>query len=97
LYVMDKDGSNVRQITNLNDMGGRSTWSPDGTRLAFYRGPAGDRDIFIINVDGTAWNASPTAETISAPVGHQTGTGSCSPHSGMATTKFISFILMAEA
>ena len=34
-------------------MGGRSTWSPDGTRLAFYRGPSGDRDIFVINVDGT--------------------------------------------
>lgn len=53
LYVMDADGSNIRQVTDLNDMGGRSTWSPDGTKLAFYRGPAGDHDIFVINVDGT--------------------------------------------
>lgn len=53
LYVMDSGGSNVRQVTDLNNMGGRSTWSPDGTKLAFYRGPAGDRDIFVINVDGT--------------------------------------------
>lgn len=53
LFVMNSDGSNIRQVTNLNNMGGRSTWSPDGTRLAFYRGPAGDHNIYIINVDGT--------------------------------------------
>ena len=53
LYVMNADGSEINQITDLNNMGGRSTWSPDGTKLAFYRGPAGDRNIFIVNVDGT--------------------------------------------
>lgn len=53
LFVMNADGSNIRQVTDLNNMGGRSTWSPDGTRLAFYRGPFGDRNIYIINVDGT--------------------------------------------
>jgi tol-pal system beta propeller repeat protein TolB len=53
LYVMNADGSNITQLTDLNDMGGRSTWSPDGTKLAFYRGPAGDHNIFVINVDGT--------------------------------------------
>jgi Tol biopolymer transport system component len=53
LYVANADGSNVRQVTDLNNMGGRSTWSPDGTRLAFYRGPFEDRNIYIINIDGT--------------------------------------------
>jgi TolB protein len=53
LYVMNANGSDVRQLTDLNNMGGRSTWSPDGTKLAFYRGPEGDHDIFIINIDGT--------------------------------------------
>ena len=53
LFIMNADGSNIRQVTNLDNMGGRSTWSPDGTKLAFYRGPAGDHDIYIINVDGT--------------------------------------------
>lgn len=53
LYVMDANGSNVRQVTDLNNMGGRSTWAPDGARLAFYRGPFGDRNIFIVNIDGT--------------------------------------------
>ena len=53
LFVMNADGSNVQQVTDLNNMGGRNTWSPDGTKLAFYRGPQGDRDIYVINVDGT--------------------------------------------
>ena len=53
LFVVNADGSNVRQVTNLDFMGGRSTWSPDGTKLAFYRGPAGDHNIYIINMDGT--------------------------------------------
>jgi TolB protein len=53
LYVMNADGSNIEQVTDLNNMGGRSTWSPDGTKLAFYRGPNGEHDIYIINVDGT--------------------------------------------
>jgi Tol biopolymer transport system component len=53
LYVMDRDGSEVRQITDLPDMGGRSTWSPDGRRLAFYAGPPENHNIYVINVDGT--------------------------------------------
>jgi len=53
LFVMNADGSNIRQVTNLDNMGGRNTWSPDGMKLAFYRGPAGDHNIYIINVDGT--------------------------------------------
>lgn len=53
LFVMNSDGTDIRQVTDLDNMGGRSTWSPDGTRLAFYRGPAGDHDIYIINADGT--------------------------------------------
>lgn len=53
LFVMNADGSDVRQVTDLNNMGGRNTWSPDGTKLAFYRGPQGDRNIYVINMDGT--------------------------------------------
>lgn len=53
LFVMNADGANVRQVTDLNDMGGRNTWSPDGKKLAFYRGPFGERNIYVINVDGT--------------------------------------------
>lgn len=51
LYIMNSDGSEITQITDLNNMGGRSTWSPDGTKLAFYRGPSGDRNIFLVDID----------------------------------------------
>ena len=51
LYVMDKDGTEITQITDLNNMGGRSSWSPDGTRIAFYRGPEGDHNIYVVNIN----------------------------------------------
>jgi tol-pal system beta propeller repeat protein TolB len=53
LFVMNSDGTDIRQVTDLDAMGGRSSFSPDGTQLAFYRGPAGDHNIYVINVDGT--------------------------------------------
>ncbi len=53
LFIMNADGSNVQQVTDLNNMGGRNTWSPDGTKLAFYRGEQGNRNIYVINIDGT--------------------------------------------
>lgn len=53
LFVMKADGSNIRQVTDLDNMGGRSAWSPDGTKLAFYRGEFGNRNVYIVNVDGT--------------------------------------------
>jgi len=51
LFIMDADGSNIQQLTDLNNMGGRSTWSPDGKWIAFYRGPQGDHNIYIVNVE----------------------------------------------
>ncbi|GAB1469863.1 hypothetical protein MASR2M66_07400 [Chloroflexota bacterium] len=53
LFVMNADGSNIQQVTNLNNMGGRNTWSLDGTQLAFYRGEKGNHNIYLINVDGS--------------------------------------------
>ena len=53
LFVMNADGTNIRQVTNLDNMGGRSSFSPDGAKLTFYRGPKGDHNIYVINIDGT--------------------------------------------
>lgn len=50
LYIMDKDGTDITQITDLNNMGGRSSWSPDSTKIAFYRGPEGDHNIFVVDI-----------------------------------------------
>jgi dipeptidyl aminopeptidase/acylaminoacyl peptidase len=51
LYLMDKDGTEITQITDLNNMGGRSSWSPDGTKIAFYRGLEGDHNIFVVDIN----------------------------------------------
>jgi TolB protein len=53
LFVANANGKKVDKVTDLNKMGGRSSWSPDGTKLAFYRGPEGDHDIYVINIDGS--------------------------------------------
>jgi TolB protein len=49
LYVMDIDGSNVRQLTS--DAGGLSPrWSPDGKKIAFARGGA----IMVVDAEAAA-------------------------------------------
>jgi TolB protein len=51
IFLMNADGSNVRQLTrNLPNIGGSVDWSPDGRRLLIYAGPQGDRNIFMIDV-----------------------------------------------
>jgi len=51
IFLMNPDGSNVRQLThNLPGIGGSVDWSPDGKSLLIYAGPPGDKNIFLINV-----------------------------------------------
>ena len=64
LFTMHSDGGNVFQVTNLPDMGGRNDWSPDGSKLVFYAGPRTpyyNRNIFIINSNGTGLQQLTTA------------------------------------
>ena len=53
IFVMDADGTNVRQLTTNNDSPVGLAWSPDGKQIAFssFRNP--DREIFVMDVDGT--------------------------------------------
>ncbi len=62
LSVMDADGSNRRQLTQLrrptSSEDGEPVWSPDGTRIAFVRlnstaKPRNGHAVFVINADGT--------------------------------------------
>jgi TolB protein len=51
VFLMDSDGSNVRQLTRgLAGIGGSLDWSPDGKYLLIYAGPPGDKNIFRIDV-----------------------------------------------
>src|SRR3954462_13875998 len=54
IYVMNADGSNVRQITHNTVWDEGPAWSPDGTKFAFSHG-ADDLhlDIWTMNADGS--------------------------------------------
>ena len=57
LFVMDRDGANLRQVTRLGGANFAPSWHPDGKRLIFasnVHDPKGrDFDLYLINVDGS--------------------------------------------
>jgi len=57
IFVMDRDGSNLRQVTHSGGANFAPAWTPDGKRIIFAsnsRDPRGrDFDIYLVNLDGT--------------------------------------------
>jgi len=53
LYVMNIDGSGLRQLTNMPGAEWVPSWSPDGKRIAFVSKTEQDQQIFSINADGS--------------------------------------------
>jgi TolB protein len=57
LFVMDRDGSNLRQVSKLGGANFAPSWHPDGKRLIFasnIHDPKGRNfDLYLINTDGT--------------------------------------------
>ena len=57
LFVMARDGSNLRQVTKLGGANFAPSWHPDGKRLIFasnIHDPKGRNfDLYLVNVDGT--------------------------------------------
>ena len=67
IFVIDPDGKNRTQLTNLEGLAGTPAWSPDGKKIAFAAGK-GEWDIYIMDADGTnvkkltdhpAWDSDP--------------------------------------
>jgi TolB protein len=51
VFVMNADGTDVRQLTRgLPGIGGSLDWSPDGKYLLIYAGAPGDKNIFMVDV-----------------------------------------------
>lgn len=76
LYVVNRDGSGVRNLTNNPEWGdGLPAWSPDGSRIAYDTpAPDGRSDVWVANADGS----SPT--NLTPPLGgHQEGGAVWSP------------------
>ena len=54
IYIMNADGSDVQQLTDLpNFIQTSPSWSPDCKRLAFVSNYSGHPQIYVINADGT--------------------------------------------
>jgi Tol biopolymer transport system component len=57
LFVMDRDGRNLHQVTRLGGANFAPSWHPDGERLIFASNvadPKGrDFDLYTVNLDGT--------------------------------------------
>jgi TolB protein len=53
IYVINKDGTGLRRMTNHPEIDTSPTWSPTGNQLAWTSGRTGNPNIFIMNADGT--------------------------------------------
>ena len=53
VYVANRDGSNLRRLTNHKLDNLMPAWSPSGAQLVFVSGRAGDAQLYLMNADGT--------------------------------------------
>lgn len=53
IYVMNRDGSGVRRMTNHPGIDVTPTWSPNGTQLAWVSDRSGNPRIYLMNADAT--------------------------------------------
>lgn len=53
IYVMNKDGSGLRRMTNSPSIDVSPTWSPTGNQLAWVSDRTGQPKIYLMNSDGT--------------------------------------------
>jgi Tol biopolymer transport system component len=52
IYIMQEDGTNIRQLTDNARLDNKPSWSPDGKKIVFDSGYGFQRDIFIMDVNG---------------------------------------------
>ncbi len=53
LYIMNSEGSHVKQLTEGNWIDSYCSWSPDCKKIAFSSNRDGNFKIYVINADGT--------------------------------------------
>jgi TolB protein len=57
LYVMNPDGTGVRDLTPAMSDCRNPSFSPDGSRIVFYSAMSGNDEIYVMNADGTGVRA----------------------------------------
>tara|TARA_Y100000031_G_C8064261_1_gene312074 strand:- start:78 stop:572 length:495 start_codon:yes stop_codon:yes gene_type:complete len=53
IYIMDADGSNNTNITNIVGTDAYPTFSPDGSKILFESIRDGNTEVYIMNIDGS--------------------------------------------
>ena len=53
LYIVNRNGMNMRWLTRTGGIEQEPKWSPDGTKILFTGIADGRSDLFVINPDGT--------------------------------------------
>ena len=53
LYTVNPDGTHLRQLTHIYGEDSAAAWSPDGRRIAFDSQRNGNRELYVMNADGS--------------------------------------------
>jgi TolB protein len=53
IYVMNRDGTNQKRLTNNPGRDGSFSWSPDGSKISFVSERDGVIGIYVMDADGT--------------------------------------------
>jgi Tol biopolymer transport system component len=53
LYTIHWDGKQLRRVSSLPALRGRSDWSNDGRHIVTYSGAPWKREVYLLNADGT--------------------------------------------
>ena len=53
LFAVNRDGSGQYRISDLPSIRGRNDWSPDGAFIVTYSGEPWNREVYLMNADGT--------------------------------------------
>ncbi len=69
VYVMNADGSNVRQLTTVNNVVLGLAWSPDGKQIAYLAGSGQKIHLYVMDADGSNPATITTSNVILQSVG----------------------------
>jgi len=53
IWIINGDGTGATNLTNSTSDDVGASWSPDGTKIAFFSDRDGNYDIYVMNSDGT--------------------------------------------
>jgi Tol biopolymer transport system component len=67
IYVINADGTNLRQLTQGRGSDRNAAWSPDGTRIAFARSGNEGYEVYVVDADGSNATVVTSVAAESAP------------------------------